>query len=121
MLGSHGEVSASAQGLRLEQELDPDLARGDLAQRDHRGLVAIRLDQRLRARADLARTVGGRKRELEAVRYLGKCVVDRYPGHDPSIQVSCSSSLRCRARCRVPRSRAARTIASKSSMAEANS
>src|ERR1044071_1581906 len=96
---SHATRSASAQRLRLVQKLAPDLARGDLAQRNDRGLVAVGLEQRLRPRADLTRAIRGRKRELEAVGYLGQSVFDRYPGHDSSIHVSCSSRLRCRVRC----------------------
>jgi hypothetical protein len=41
------------------EKLAADLAGGDLAQRDHRGLVLVGLDQGRRAKSDLARAVGG--------------------------------------------------------------
>ena len=49
---------------RFLQHLDADLAGGELAQRDHRGFVAIGIDHRRSARGELARTVGGGQREL---------------------------------------------------------
>src|SRR5262245_3616317 len=45
-----------------------DLAGRDLAQRDHGGLVLVRLDQRRCAGAELARPVSRCERQLESVR-----------------------------------------------------
>ena len=63
------------------QHLDADLAGGDLAQRDDGGLVAVGLDQRRRAGADLARAIGRGERELEAVGDALQAVVDGDAGH----------------------------------------
>src|SRR5687767_3729244 len=66
---------------RRVQQLVADLARGDLAQRDHGGLVLVRLDQRRGPERDLARAVGGREGELEAIGEGLDAVVDSDAGH----------------------------------------
>src|SRR5437867_8816792 len=58
-----------------------DLAGGDLAQRDHGRLVAVGLDQRRGAGAELARAISGGERELEAVGDPLETVVDGDAGH----------------------------------------
>src|SRR5690606_29100048 len=58
-------------GLAAVEHLKTHLAFGDLAQRDHGRLflaVLLGFDQRAGADGELARTVGGCQRELEAVR-----------------------------------------------------
>src|SRR5512139_637208 len=72
---------AGSLALRLEQELDADLAGGDLAQGDHGGLVAVGVHQRARARAQLSRTIRGSKGELETVGDLIQTIVDGDAGH----------------------------------------
>ena len=69
------------RALRLEQHLDANLSGGDFAQRNDRRLVAVAIDQRLRAGADLTRTIGGGERELETVGYLDQTIFDRDAGH----------------------------------------
>jgi hypothetical protein len=66
---------------RRVQQLAPDLAAGDFAQRDHGGLVLVGLDHGRRAEGDLACAVGRREGELEAVRQELDAVVDSDAGH----------------------------------------
>src|SRR5882672_4347556 len=75
-----GSWRGRGSGVALE-DFGADLAGRDLAQSDDGGLVAVRLDQRARARAELARAVGRRQRELEAVRNSLQAIVDGDPGH----------------------------------------
>src|SRR5436190_1980893 len=83
-------------GVALE-DFGADLAGGDLAQGDHGRLVAIRLDQRARAGAELARAVSRGQRELEAVGNSLQAIVDGDSGHETSRKVSFRSA-RARAR-----------------------
>src|SRR5205814_492016 len=63
------------------EDFGADLTGSDLAQRDDRGLVAVRLDQRTGAGAELARAIGRRQRQLEAVGNAFQAVVDGDAGH----------------------------------------
>src|SRR5690606_26132979 len=66
-------------GLAAIEHLETDLPFRDLAQRDHRGLLAamtIGVDQRRGADRDLARAIGRGKRELEAVGNFLQAVFD---------------------------------------------
>src|SRR3970282_2304229 len=67
-------------GVALEH-LGADLAGRDLAQRDDRELVAVGLDERRGAGAELARAVGRRQRELEAIGDSLEAIVDGNSGH----------------------------------------
>src|SRR3954469_911527 len=84
------------RGVALE-DFGADLAAGDLAQGDHGRLVAVRLDQRARAGAELARAIGGGQREVEAVGNSLQAVVDGDAGHGTSGENELRSS-RARAR-----------------------
>src|SRR5208283_4513078 len=60
---------------------DSDLAGGDSAQRNDGRLIAIGVEQRLRAGANLPGPVSRGERQLEAIGYPGECIVDRDAGH----------------------------------------
>src|SRR5215831_3148234 len=109
----------AALALRLEQHFDADLARRDLAQRDHGRLVAIGLQQRLRSGANLPGAVSRRERKLEAVGNLRQCVFDGDASHVlsqlPFISVAPTApcSARVAARCaasKTSRSRSSRRV-----------
>src|SRR5438105_10912633 len=74
------ESGTRRHGVSL-QHFGADLAGGDLAQRDHRRLVAVRLDERRGAGAELARAIGGGQRELEAVGDSLQAIVDGDASH----------------------------------------
>src|SRR5258708_26996186 len=76
-----GPSEPRRRGRRRIEQLAAELAARDLAQRDHGGLVLVRLDQRRRAERDLARAVGRSERELEAVGKVLHAVVDGDAGH----------------------------------------
>src|SRR6266566_9495877 len=88
----------SDRTLRFEQHLDADFSGGDFAQGNDRWLIAVAIDQWLRAGADLARTIGRGERQLKTVGYLGQTIFDRNAGHGFSY-VSCAISGWCRPSC----------------------
>src|SRR5258708_17738430 len=99
------------RGRRRIEQLAAELAARDLAKRDHGGLVLVGLDQRRRAERDLARAVGRRERELEAVGKLLHAVVNGDAGRGSfSSYLNSSSSEARRTACCARDTRAARTI-----------
>ena len=90
------------------------------------GLSRSASTQRRGPGADLARAVGRRERELEAVGDLGETVFDGDAGHGVLVAMiygstSCGMRAAWRTRCRDAVRRAARTIADRSSTALAKS
>src|ERR1700674_1555469 len=105
------------RGRRIQQ-LAAHLARGDLAQRDDRRLVLVGLHERSGTQRDLARAVGCRERELEAVGEELDAVVDRDTRHEYlSGYLNSSSSEARRTACCARDTRAARTTAFRSESA----
>src|SRR6266568_2460828 len=70
------------------QVFHADFPRGDLAQCDHRGLVARGLDVRGAALGELAGAVGGRERQLETVGDSFQTIFDGDARHGASISLA---------------------------------
>src|SRR3989304_9916547 len=68
-------------GRRLTEDLGPVFAGGELAQRDHGGLVAARLHHRLRPISNLPCAESRGERHLEAVGYDLQAIIDGNAGH----------------------------------------
>src|SRR6185436_15685007 len=79
--------NAGRHGAALEN-FGADLAGGNLAQRNHRGLVAVRLDQRARTGAELARAIGCGQRELKTVGNSLQAIVDGDARHGSTLVLS---------------------------------
>src|SRR5262245_10279970 len=104
---------------RLRQDLGAVLAGGELAQGDHGGLVAARVEHGLRAVGDLARAVRRREGHLETVGKDFEAIVDRDAGHK-GCQPQWVRLIR-RASWRASLSRSARNMLRKSSAARVKS